>query len=127
MPQRPGAGPRGARGGDLVSTIAERVTAGAAWLDATRPGWDQLVDLGRLDMQSACLCVLGQVFAAAADDAGYIYGFDYAARMLLEGNDDAFASGFTCDYSLPSWPEREADFGALDGAWRELISRRRAS
>ena len=59
-----------------------RVAKGAAHLDQVRPGWFRQIDVGRLDLQSDCLCVLGQVvgtFRAApvslrhelnVDDAG---------------------------------------------------------
>lgn len=39
----------------------ERVDAGAAWLDATNPSWYQIIDVERLDLQSVCGCVLGQL------------------------------------------------------------------
>lgn len=43
-------------------TIAERVAAGAAWLDAEQPGWVDRIDLDRLNLASSCRCILGQLF-----------------------------------------------------------------
>lgn len=39
----------------------ERVAAGAAWLDATSPGWADTIDLATLDLQNPCGCVMGQI------------------------------------------------------------------
>ena len=42
------------------ASVAERVAAGARWLDEHRPGWDREIDLGRLDIRDECNCVIGQ-------------------------------------------------------------------
>lgn len=61
-------------------TIAERVAAGAEWLDANYPGWADRVDIVLLDIRDCEDCVLGQLagnywhaplfsdIAATADD-----------------------------------------------------------
>jgi hypothetical protein len=43
-----------------VITIAERVAAGAAFLDEHDPGWWQRIDLPTLDLSCESHCVLGQ-------------------------------------------------------------------
>lgn len=48
-----------------MSTVTERVAAGAAFLDEHDPEWwradvDRAIDLDRLDLGDAGLCVLGQ-------------------------------------------------------------------
>ena len=45
--------------------VKERADRGAAWLDATVPGWADAVNLDHLSLESSCRCVLGQVFAPA--------------------------------------------------------------
>lgn len=45
-----------------MTTIAERVASGTAWLDSTFPGWWKSIDLGTLKMASCHECVLGQVY-----------------------------------------------------------------
>ena len=44
-----------------MSTIAERVAAGAAFLDEREPGWEQYIDLDTLNIGSSCRCILGQL------------------------------------------------------------------
>ena len=44
-----------------MSTEAERVAAGAAYLNEREPGWLQRIDLDRLDLKAPCRCVLGQL------------------------------------------------------------------
>lgn len=46
---------------DTSKSVEERVATGAAWLDATIPGWEQKVDLSKLDLRYTCRCILGQV------------------------------------------------------------------
>jgi len=48
-------------------TDQERVAAGAAWLDKTRPSWVDEIDLDRLDLAVACQCVLGQIVCMEAE------------------------------------------------------------
>jgi hypothetical protein len=91
-----------------VSTVAERAERGAALLDERMPGWWQHIDLDRLDIDSPCDCVAGQIGgyteilqALGLDDgAEYDYGFDGGS----------FAST-----------------RALTPAWRDLILARRAA
>ena len=44
-----------------MTTIAERVAAGAAFLDEHEPGWADRVNLKRLYIGSTCNCMLGQL------------------------------------------------------------------
>lgn len=103
-----------------MSTVAERVAAGAAFLDEHEPGWVDLIDLGRLDLNHACNCVLGQAFADESEWANRCYdsGYDYArARFhLLRGGADL---GFdTADDYEPYEP--------LAAEWKRVIAERRA-
>jgi hypothetical protein len=119
-------------------TLAERVAAGAAWLDDHKPGWDALIDLGRLNMADSCCCVLGQVYESAAeaandqarqnhDDWGWT-GYDWAIDEL---GAPQYYGGFAFTYdeliaaidqhhsTVPAWAE-------LGTAWKQLIAARRA-
>lgn len=115
----------------MTTTITERVAAGAAWLDEQRPGWWQDgpdgIDLGGLDMDDACLCVLGQVFAEFDEDL-FNSGFDYAANAL---DAPQFGGGF----NISTWHEGRrrdsaevtAEYTELGTAWKQLIAERRAA
>ncbi len=40
----------------------DAVTAGAAWLDKVKPGWNELINENNLDMGHCELCIIGQLF-----------------------------------------------------------------
>lgn len=103
-----------------VPTVAERVQAGAAYLDEHEPGWVDRIDLETLDINSQCQCILGQLHGsyrdappveAAADADGSHYGVLAWAIPL----------GFGMN-----WNDCITDGRKLTAAWRELISARRA-
>lgn len=58
--------------------MIQQVQRGIAVLDHDRPGWEQSVYLPDLDLNSACSCILGQVYR---DD--YLNGFKGAAYALF--------------------------------------------
>lgn len=95
---------------DTLPTIAERVAAGAAWLDEHEPGWVDRIDLGRLNIRRCADCIGGQLggwwskFAARYDDEP---GFNIY-RLGLDTLD------------LEEYPP-------LTAAWRDLITARRAA
>lgn len=47
---------------ETLPTLAERVAAGAALLDAHIPGWAGLVNLATLRLESCHDCVMGQLY-----------------------------------------------------------------
>jgi hypothetical protein len=92
-----------------VTSIDERVAAGAAWLDANRPGWWQRINLDTLDLGDPCECVLGQ------EDGNY---WDTAPDL----GDDAAVLGFN---TRPWCRDPGQELAGLEGAWRTLIQARR--
>ena len=53
-----------------------RIARGMEWLDATRPGWENRINLDRLDVGCPCKCILGQEFDLLGiehDTTGYTY------------------------------------------------------
>lgn len=99
-----------------LPSVAERVAAGAAYLDQHQPGWDAQIDLDRLNISSACDCVLGQ-----------LYG-QYLRAPLFDNAE----SGSDCvDRAAPlgfafHYPDERRSRAALTAAWHELIETRRA-
>lgn len=92
-----------------MSTLRDRVEAGAAMLDKIRSKrlkpWRDKIDLDRLDLNSGCNCVIGQV-----------YGSYFSAIERLEvGSDNEVELGFMP--SGPGWP--------LTRAWRKYIKETR--
>lgn len=110
-------------------TAEQRVTAGAAFLDQNRPGWDALINRDRLDINSARNCVLGQL------DGSY-----WISPLHLKPDFDGARLGLmcTCAHAIDdpeNWLDLEAfltvfdhcDADALTAAWRNLITQRRAA
>lgn len=108
-----------------TTTIAERVAAGAAWLDEHEPGWVDLIDLDKLNLASGCRCILGQLESPRLDpdydppDTAYVEALDHY------GVADPDGLGFNVEPALPRQIRHE-QFQALTAAWRELIQQRRA-
>lgn len=90
-----------------MNTIAERVAAGAAFLDEREPGWVDRIDPRRLDIADCSRCVLGQLFGA------YVNGLDWMhdvaphvdqlelGFMFADGSEDAElddAEGLTTEW-----------------------------
>lgn len=95
-----------------------RVAKGAALLDATRPGWAATIDVGVLDLDSACFCVLGQ-----------IYGNYYAAAQKLfhdscKHREHGFWAGPVPRESVPTYEQARADYRLLQDAWIDAIADR---
>ena len=92
-----------------MNTIEERVERGAALLDAKRPEWWRGLDLGRLDIQSDCNCIAGQLggsYAPTVESLG-LYVMEVEAAYGFE------------------FEESPGEYTALTAAWREVIQRRR--
>lgn len=91
--------------------MAQRVAAGAAWLDANLPDWEARIDLERLDLSEAKLCILGQLFGDYGNKASRNARF--SDKGLESGN-----RGFNT-YS--------GGYEPLTAEWRHLIEARRAA
>lgn len=92
--------------------MSDRVAAGAAFLDAQRPGWRDRVDATTLSMGSSSRCVLGQLFG------DYHVGIE---ALDVGGEGTSVDYGFTCDY----WGDKEdgCTCDALAPYWRAQLER----
>lgn len=86
--------------------IAARVARGAAWLDENMPGWEQKVDLAKLDLYNCLQCILGQVSNVR---------FGYLRIVLSMGEDWAILHGFN---------DHCGNMSLLNEAWTTLIKER---
>lgn len=100
-----------------MTTIDERVAAGAAWLDEHRPGWWQRINLDTLDLGDPCKCVLGQEYGqfGNAPDEMWDHGSNAHRRDR--------AMGFNAE--AVDFGRGDDEFDALTAAWRTLITARR--
>lgn len=127
-----------------MTTIAERVAAGAAFLDEHDPQWwrpdvERAINLDALDLAESDRCVLGQrcpltVLAERldcdVDDLSAIdFGDTYSAYSQhlsgIEGDGLAYWArdrGFTLTTDLDG-----SEWDALTAEWRKVITERRAA
>lgn len=107
---------------------AARVAKGAALLDEKKPGWVDLIDLDKLNVQSSYACVTAQL--SGSDD--YYTGMQQLG--LTHGDGGTYvAHGFNAESE--DWAEESADapegydqdeaYDTLNTLWRGLITGRR--
>lgn len=112
-----------------MSTVAERVAAGAAFLDGREPGWWERIDLGSLDMTADCGCVLGQLNT----DLGNPGWGEIARRFGVRRASSTFADDARpCDWELGfnasmarGRDAQDREFGELEAEWKRVITERR--
>ena len=103
-----------------MSTITERVEAGAAFLDERKPRWADGISLDHLNINSECNCVLGQSFG------GYVFG-KYSLGL---SDAETVAYGFTVtgdEEELPEGAADESEYPLLTAEWKRLLEERRQS
>jgi hypothetical protein len=115
-----------------VSTIAERVAAGARFLDEHDPQWwrpdvERAIDLAKLDIEDPSVCVLGQ---RCPLESCWIYGSPYAGMAVQLTGDKSIGDegkelwtwavefGFALDIEYPE---------DLTDEWRRVITERRSA
>jgi hypothetical protein len=136
-----------------MSTIAERVAAGAAFLDEHDPDWwradvERAIDLDSLDLYDMASCVLGQrcpletlaayhgttVEAVSEEDAydeeedtPYDIGSYYAYGLALEriAGDPRPLAVWATDHGFTQ--DSSDDWDALTAEWKRVITERRAA
>jgi hypothetical protein len=96
-----------------VSSIAERVAAGAAFLDEHEPGWWKRIDLPSLDLSDCEDCVLGQLLGCYEDGLTEL-GLDCEQSIFLGFGE----SGLLID---------ECDYDELTTEWKRVITGRRSA
>jgi hypothetical protein len=113
-----------------MTTIAERVAAGAAFLDEREPGWWERINLDELDLHSACRCVLGQL----ATDLGYVetgWGnilgrFELRRWRWSYEFDGLPDTDVACGFNAGGNQAQE-EYAALTAEWKRVIEARRSA
>jgi hypothetical protein len=113
-----------------VSAVAERVAAGAAFLDEHDPEWwradvERAIDLETLDIRSDNLCLLGQRCPLEASPTRSAYN-QFATLLSGVGNIwsvDLWARPFGFQADAPGG----AGFDDLTDEWKRVITGRRAA
>lgn len=108
-----------------MSTIAERVTRGAALLERFDPGWWQRINLDELALDSPCHCILGQLYYDDQNpQASYLAGVAWV-RSVMPTRSAADTADEDCGFDESG--ESPDEYEQLTAAWRELIESRRAA
>ncbi|HEU5032738.1 MAG TPA: hypothetical protein VFV01_48000 [Spirillospora sp.] len=109
--------------------IRERVAAGAAWLDEKQPGWEARVNTERLNMESTCDCILGQVYEEAAQASDW-FDWDFyegAYWYVLQEHVGNRGSDWPVEHGFTLLGATYGDWAALEAAWVDLLKTRAAA
>lgn len=121
-----------------MTTITERVAAGAAFLDEHDPQWwradvERAIDLKTLDLRLYDSCILGQrcpleVLAAYLDRSVHLAFDDDDETQKY----DAYGEAIAADFNVPGWPQQHGfngwdgdEFKPLTAEWKRVIWERR--
>ena len=111
----------------MTVSTQERVTAGAFALDAAKPGWENQIDLDRLDVSSPVNCVLGQLYGEYTNAPKSLRmgetELGFYANSVTKVDGMSLADYFDCMTSLSK--EVHAEYEALTSAWKDLVTSRR--
>ena len=97
-----------------MTALPKNVERGAELLDRELPGWDERIDLDRLDLGSTCNCIVGQLNPAQA----HLKHRRYDKGIAALGVENAPAK-----YGFNVWGQQR--FESLTNAWKRLIAGRR--
>lgn len=122
-------------------TVPERVAKGVKWLDKYGPkDWRDKVEIKDLNLQSTCLCVLGQVFNQKAEDEEKydiygVSGFDWALEFFrgkkgsIRVVDNPALYGFDAfddqpggSFAAERWHAIDKDYEKLRQEWTRVLS-----
>jgi hypothetical protein len=109
-----------------VKGLVKAVTAGAKWLDKTKPGWEKEIGLAVPTMQDPNSCVLGRVFKKEATESrsGFWWAVDKYSEVLepadwLDENVSGEKFGFNIDAD-----DDDERWNLLAHLWQNQVLRR---
>lgn len=105
-----------------MESAAVRVSRGVALLDEKRPGWWERVDPERLNMQTACGCVLGQLEGEYCAGVKAVAGIEMG--RLWSRNAFGVHYGFDVPLASASILDDEG-YDGLQAEWLRVIAVRR--
>ncbi len=113
-----------------MATIAERVSAGIAWLDENvGPEWPGRIELKEFKLSDACRCVLGFVFACECNSFelyldGKKMGYYAAKRVHDLTHADCARLGFDVPKEVYAIGKSGVEFAALQAEWTRRLTER---
>ena len=97
-----------------MTTLADRIQLGVLYLDDTQPGWQDKIDILKLDINSYSSCVLGQVRGRNTDFEDYREETWKLHDCIEVDGNAAEAAGFD---------STDFDQEGLTRAWVEVLGR----
>lgn len=117
--------------GEATLAIArEKAHNGADRLDQTQADWYDIIDLPSLDMSNAMTCVIGQLARSYATLDTYSFFAMCKEIAKIPQSDDSWEAEMAAEDEMDRLGFRAQSwvmYGALDVAWREEITARKAS
>ena len=108
-------------------TIAERVAAGAAWLDERKPDWWSAIDIIAFDIDDCRDCALGQIYGSYWDSPLFADLESIQGALFFVSDDEretiarAKPLGFYAESDETIW--LNAEWERVIRARREAVSR----
>jgi hypothetical protein len=107
---------------------AARVAKGVALLDEKRPGWEQLINLDRLDIRDGTVCVTAQLSGESHWHAGMTQLGLHRDTYIAHGFNAESDSCDCCDSDdVPEGYVQEDAYDALNALWKGVITERRTA
>jgi len=120
-----------------VSTIAERVAAGAAFLDEHDPDWwradvERAIDLNKLNLRSGFTCILAQRCPVSDPRPSPYVAYAAILSGLPAGTGTDLSAiwewGEPLGITAPQWvPDADMTHDGLTAEWRRVITERRSA
>lgn len=105
-----------------------RVKKGAALLDEKFPGWEDVIDIDYLDVESGTDCVTAQLAGEIKGDRDFYTGMHMLDLTAGRHNDGSYTEhGFNaeCPTVMPPGYNQREIYGRLNRLWREEIAARK--
>ena len=109
-------------------TFEAQIAAGIRYLDENEPGWDQIVNVDKLQMTWGDSCVLGQIDKVRGEDdsmarvVGKGYGHYLNTHDLSPSWAEAHGFLVTATDDEADWQSKKAQFNT---EWKQAILRHR--
>jgi hypothetical protein len=115
----------------MDTELRETIELGAAWLDERLPGWAQAINLERLELDSSCGCVLGQLAedlpGAVKQPTTSLTGpWTFWSVVASWGDDHPLTLQEAIDMGFMRECEEDWTWRELTEAWREFVTARRS-
>ena len=98
--------------------MREQVQRGAALLDIVCPGWEQIIQVDKLDLSSQSFCILGQLFDGDfREGVRRLFDFSWFGSVPITNEEYQLVAHHGFVTSI--------DYYQLELAWKELLQQKK--